>query len=178
MASSNPTPLAFPPIQVPVVDDQKMMTQAWAMWFQQMYVRIGGTTTVPDVPATRLVLGSPFDFYLVPAGPSVVWNGRTYSAGQIIPFYQSGISASTVITSFIVRNTALTAGTVNVWVVPMGQLPSDANLVVNAFPLPLNSAAVTLTQLTGTEFGSGAYLAVTASPSQQIICELSGRILS
>jgi hypothetical protein len=179
MALNNPTTLAYPPLQVPMVGPDGKPTQQWAMWFQQMYIRIGGSTPVnPNIKTQTLISAYPPNFYLVPAGQTFIFNGITYTAGQIIPFYQSGIGVSTVIDSLTVQNQSAVAGTLSVYVVPYNNLPSPANLLVDSLPIPVSTIPAAISQMASVQVGSGGYLAVTASPSMQLLCTLSGRLLT
>lgn len=176
---STTTTLPYPPINVPFVDEKRVLTSQWAMWFQQLYVRVGGAVTVdPTIPSQGLVSTYPLTLYIVPSGQTINFNGVNYTSGQVIPFYTSPSGVNTVIDSLVVKNITAFPVNLTVYSVPYNNLPSSSNALVTNLSIAPNSGNVTISQLANVELGSGAYLVVVVSQPQSMICTVSGRLVT
>ena len=173
--------LSFPPLAAPLVDPNSgVITQQWAMWFQQMFVRIGGTTPIdPNIPITALASSYARNTYIDSTGTI------TGTVGGLIFFYRSGLGLTTVLNNFTATNTAAVTVYLNAWNVPYGQIPSASNQILgqwnNGTPLgqPVSpSATVSFTEFFNQELGSGAGIVLLASVPGVLLCSMTGRILS
>lgn len=180
---ANPTVLAFPPVSQPMVNPASgIMTIAWQQWFQQAYVRMGGSSPInPKVPTQ--VLGDDYPYNALANGSAAViyQNNVPFSPGAPIYFYISQLGTTTMIDSLTLQNNANTPGVVGIAVAPQGTLPP----VITQINLPANSGVISIPQFTGFQMGSAAYLSITSNPSsfppfaqQQIHCILKGRTIS
>lgn len=159
---TNNIPLPQPPITVQLSDQKGMITPQWAMWIQQLYLRIGGSTPVDQgLPVISIANSYALLSYL---------NG----SGIIIPFYQSPIGINTILSAFTVKNNGPADATISAWIVPYQQVPSSLNLAINAATVVSGDTA-SYPVFSGVEIGSGAYVVVQASIANSLLCTLTGR---
>lgn len=165
--------LAFPPLAVPMIDTRTgMVTQQWAMWFQQMYVRIGGSTPInPAIPSQSLASAYARNTFIDADG------SITGTVGGLIYYYRSSIAVTTVIDSFTAQNTSGQTITLSAWAVPFGQTPSASNQLLSNLAIA-KGANVTIPAFVGQELGSGAGIVLQASIGGVLLCQMTGRLLS
>lgn len=157
-------PLAFPqpPYQTPLTDKSGFLTPAWNKWLQQLYLRVGGSTSAPiqnvnSLPLVNLVSAT---------APNTV--------GIL---YTSPIGQKSVLNSFTIQNVDVVARTVSVWLVPQGSTPGSGNIAVNALSIPAKSI-VTVSTLQFQVINGGGTIQVQGSVPGLLNVLATGRLSS
>ena len=164
MGVNNNTPLPYPPYSVPMTDDNGMVTQQWSMWLQQAYVRMGGQTPVDQtIPSVTLNNAYARTNYL--------------SGSVVVPFYQPTLGLTAFVDSFQVLNTSPFTASFSLWNVPINQIPSDSNRIVNQQLIPPGVTFI-VPGMAGQQIGTGAYVVEQASNFGALLCTMKGRIIT
>lgn len=189
MASNTPLPL--PPYNASFTDRNGLMTQTWALWFQQLYTRVGGTTPIdPTIKTQTLISANAYNFTTVPASsPPINWppgSSIYVNPGQVLAFFQSGVGVTTIIDSFTAQNNSASQVLLNVWIVSTpGGTPTPIPSSGTTIPAGSNQqilnqaiqpgAKVSVPGLATQILNSSAYIAVQASAPGVLLCTLTGR---
>lgn len=164
MAKISSQQLAFPepPYRSPMLDDNGFLTNAWQKWYQQLYIRVGGSLTAPvqnfnSLPLVNLISAT------VPIAATTV--------------YTSPIGQKTVINQVNVTNKDVVARTINVWFVQAGTTASADSLVANAVSIPAGGT-VTLTALQFQVLNGGDFIQIQGSIAGLLNIFANGKLTS
>jgi hypothetical protein len=179
----NPTNLSFPPVSQQMVDPKTgVMTIIWQQWFQQAYVRIGGSTPVNPAVLSQ-TLGDDYPYNNLTNSSAVVQylNTVPFSPGALFYFYISQLGQTTLIDSLTCQNNASLPASIDVFFAPVNTLPP----ITTPINIPANSGVISLTQFTGFQMGSASYMGILVNPASapplaqgQVHFILKGRTIS
>lgn len=124
MTTTNPAvSVPPPPYSSQVVGKNGMLTPAWQMWFQQLYLRIGGLSAPP---ITNL------------QGDSLLLSNQYIPTAQTV-LYTSPGALSTIVDQLQIQNKSNAAVNVSIWIVPPGGSVGPSTIVATAVSIAANS---------------------------------------
>lgn len=160
--ANQPLILPQPPYQVPMTDQNGMISGPWNKWFQQLYLRVGGAATAPIANFNA----QPLVNLISAVAPTVTQALYTAPVGQ-----------KAVLNSFQVQNTDFVARTISVWLVSQGLTPSSTNNVVSSLSIPAGTT-VTIQTLQYQVVNGGGSIQIQGSASGVLVVSVNGRLSS